>query len=773
MAGRRAAGAGAAGARGAEARGAEARSAGRGRAALAAALALVAVVAFWVRWSNGLPIPESGSRGGEAAWFTRDPDSLYHARRLERALAEGGRVAPRDPLLGSTEFAHPDGGPIPWPATYTRVLHLLTAPFAPQEPRARERYAEQAVASWPLRFASATSVLVALVAGLLAGPLAALGAGLYHATLFASVRYSFLGMGDHHAWVSLLLVAWWGLASVAFARGALERGASGAWAGAACGVLAGLALGSWVPSLMLVVLFQGTLGVAVLAHGRRPRLGLAAFGLAFHGVAAAVILPEVLASPWGPFEVVNLSWFHPLELGLGAVVFVPLLGIAPGSPGSRRYGWVVGAVLSVLALVLLLTPGGAGLRDGFTWAAGAGLFMGRVSESQPLLGGAVGGWGPVAKWCGAGVFLLPLAWLAALRARGDGLLPWVVGAPFLAGLALAQRRFAEVLGGPLAVLLGWGLGRAARTDRGRGLPPILWGLAALSLPLLANPHGPRVAWNRTRLGQGAFVEAGSFPAARAQRELARWLREHVQDSGPDSGPGSRPGAVLAQWDQGHLLEWVARRPTVATNFGTYLGREAFLDPWRFLLAADEERAEGILEARGASHLFLAADWDRNLDSMVRALGVADPREGLVWRLLPGLAGGANPGEQGPQGVGFLRLVALTTVPSTGSSTVAARPAGWVFERVRGAWLEARGLPGSELMVELELRHPALDAPLPWVRRARADGEGRLRLRVPYTTETNNGDVHAVGPLRWRLGEERGEIHLPEEAVLDGRTIFLR
>lgn len=717
--------------------------------ALLAVVCAVAAASWQVRAANGLCIAAAEADGGEAAWFVHDPDSLYHMRRVERALDEG-RVAPRDPLLAWPDHVDEGGAPIPWPGTYTRVLAALAGAGAPEDGRQREVHVEHAVASWPARFGAATSALAALAAGVLAGPLAALAAGLCHATLFASLKYSYLGQGDHHAWVSLLHAAWLALAGASLTPAALARRGPSAARGAACGVLAGALLGSWVASLVFVVLFQAALGVLVLGHAwRAARPGLAPFGLAFHAAALAVLAPEVAASPWGPFAVVELSWFHAAELAAGGAVFVPLLFVREGGGALARYPWIVLAIVAVLVGAVLVGPVGAGVAEAFAWAGGANDFMANIAESQPLLGGPAGGWGPLAKWLGAGVLALPVAWLAACRARDPRLLPWLVAVPALAAMAVAQRRFGDALGAPMAVLLGWGWGRIA--TRARRLPSVaLLAGATVVLAVALSPGPARTAWARSVRGL-TFVETPALARERGLRELCRWLREHT------AGDGS--WSVLAQWDLGHLIEWAARRPTVATNFGSYLGEDAFLDPWRFLLATDDARAEEILERRRARYVLFASDWRRNLDTMTRVLGRG--AEGSVAERLAREAGVGGPD--------FLRLVSSTRIRLGGRD---AGPAGRLFERVPGARLVARGEAGQRLEVRLELCYPGEPEPLVWRRSATVGPDGTARLRVPYTTEANNGVGRSVGPLAWSLGDRTGRLAVPELAVLSGDTVRL-
>jgi hypothetical protein len=225
-----------------------------------AALVLVTAIFVRERWDSRVEIP------GEARWVAMDSDTLYHVRRLSRLMEEGFPVAERDPYLD-----YPEGSAIPWPPYYSVALWAVLAPLAPAEPEARRVWIEEGVASLPMVFGAATSLLALVAAWMLAGPTAGLFAGLYHAVTLGSITYSRAGNGDHHAWISFLDSAMFLVAAIAFRRGALERARSAVPWGVAAGVLAGVLLGSWVASLLYVALFQLVLGLVLVWNAARPR----------------------------------------------------------------------------------------------------------------------------------------------------------------------------------------------------------------------------------------------------------------------------------------------------------------------------------------------------------------------------------------------------------------------------------------------------------------------------------------------------------------------
>jgi hypothetical protein len=522
----------------------------------------------------------------EQGWFTLDPDSLYHMRRVERALDEGLPPAETDPRMNA-----PVGARIPWPPYYTYVAWAACAPFAPENPDERARHIEERAATLPCVFAALASVLLALTARRLARErteseqlsAAAIAGGTY-ALLGASLQYSAIGNGDHHAWVVLLLAAIAFVASKALRGDELDDARLGLRNGVLLGVLCGLLVGSWVGGLVYAVLLEIALGLALFAHSKRARRGLAALGLGMHAAWAITIAPAVLSSPWKdeqPWMLVNASWLHLAHPLLGALVFLPLLW--EGSERLRvRWPWFVAAVLVALGSALAFADFALarGVREGFAWASRSNEFMAFITESQPLLWGPIGGFGPLTELLGFGVLLSPIAlgWLLLVAWRERRLELAFVAILFAALLAqaLTQRRFADAFGVPLALALALFFSRALE----RVVAPSNGMASALGLLIALAAGFPTLRLAQAR-AETSWYEIERDPA-RERRGLYERLREL---------PGSDE-PVLASWDHGHAIEWIARKPSIATNFGSYLGRDSYLDPWRFFLESDP-RAAGV------------------------------------------------------------------------------------------------------------------------------------------------------------------------------------
>ena len=615
-----------------------------------------------------------------------------------------------------------------------------------------------------------------------AGPLGALIAGTTYACLGVSIYYSAPGIGDHHAFIVLLETTLFLIASMALARESSRRRALGL--GIAAGSALGMALGAWAGAL----LFAGALQIALLLAliVRPQRRDLAWFAVALHATAALVLLPAVLASPWRtsePWMVVNLSWFHVAYLFAGALALWPRCVLAAGSKWYRRWPLVVLAAAAACAVLVKYSPDALSrsMRSGFAWAARGNDFMAYVQESQPLL--ADGLTWPL-RDLGYAVLLFPVAllWIAvqAIQRRDLVRMLWTTLGLVLFTQALLQRRFGDAFGPAMAVVLALWLAGVLGWER-HSKPRRAMLLWATALGALGS-HFPTLHDAAQRLSfHEPFVRGKQSEAWRGQRELVEWLRSQSPDES---------WCVLAPWDQGHCIEWAGDAPTVATNFGSYLGEDSYLDPGRFFLEESPQDAEQILLERRARFVLVPANFSDSMEVLMRIL-----RPGLRGLYLDGTQparftprwyrtmvartmhdGHVDSSHGAPleAQLDFLRLVHVSprvyplkvAIPHLAES--AALPCGWIWERVPGARVEARCAPEEELRVEQTVRYPAMQRALVWTGAARPNASGSASVRVPYSSAAN-GDGLGQGPARVFVGSRRGEIVLSELDVTKGQT----
>ena len=721
------------------------------RAAIVALACLTAFVALSVRQQNAIGVVHTAGTGpggapsAEPVWGSYDPDTLYHARRVSRAVRNAGWVSSHDTFLAHPHGEGSLGAAIPWPPFYDLLLTavvrgrlpsvtaLLPAADedvdAPDEaaepllPAARVRI-EQLVASVPMWCGALAALIAALAAAGLGRALApvaagratacaaALVAGLSVAVTFGHVRYSHLGNGDHHAFVSMAHVAMLAVLGGALRPDRIARPVGSAARGGLAGLLAGAMITSWTASILWVALAQLALVLRLALpfrseQGRQSARGLPILATTFHKAALLVVMPAVVESPFSstePFSLIELSWFHMIWLAVGWLVFAPY-ALLPRFAAQRRFV----ATLPAAALALVLVAGTdalARLADALSWAGASNAFMGGINESRPLLDSP----SALLKFAGGAVVLLPVAWCLALRTLGAApqLLPWLTALPVLLLFTLLQRRFAEGLVGPMAVLTGAVVAARVIPRMTAGAPRLAAVVLLAALSVAANPATVRntLARRGVDLPERPFVT--STPVAIQQRSTAEVL-EGLRPT------GEAAGGVLAEWDLGHAIEWRAGRPTVASNFGLYLGEASFLAPWRFFSETDEAAARGMLEDLEVELVLVDGRTRARRGELAAALGLP-PFTDEAWAetMAARLTGEAG----APQHPAYLRMVA------------AGDPGGLrAFEVVRGARLRARGRSLTAAVTLLS----AAGGRLRWSASARAAGEApeELELRVPY------------------------------------------
>jgi hypothetical protein len=241
--------------------------------------------------------------------------------------------------------------------------------------------------------------------------------------------------------------------------------------------------------------------------------------------------------------------------------------------------------------------------------------------------------------------------------------------------------------------------------------------------------------------------------------------------------------VLASWSDGHEIQWIARKPVLATPFGTDIDPSSIEDEAAFRLESDPAAAEDLLRRRAIG--FVIVENPARAVATLRAFAPDKPERAVEERSLEfgsryafhpeffdlvgsrlyffdgGSRSGASPG------MGGFRLLAESQTPNQVLGHVAQ--AHKLFGVVPGATLAVRGAaPGADVVAALRLRSN-VGRDFVWATRATADAAGVARLRVPYATGLN-GTVTA-GPYGVQVaGQGRVEVAVTEDQVTRGETV---
>jgi dolichyl-diphosphooligosaccharide--protein glycosyltransferase len=694
-------------------------------------------------------------------------DAYYHLRRMTMLVFRPGASLDFDAYLHFPEGARPI-----WPPLFDRAAAALVRPWVPEALESGLPELER-LAMWiPPLLGALTVVAVFALARRQFGWGAGLLAGGFLAVLSGHSWYSRVGFLDHHVAVAgvaaLLLAA--GMELVADRRGGSSLRA---WAVAsALGALGGVALLLWPGTLMHVSLVHVALLAEMLRRPRRESAALAAQLAVSHGVALAVVAPAGLASEWpqwGAFSPVVPSLFQPWLFVVATLVCAgcALAWRSPrADPASFRFATLAGAAaVAALASGLAFPALAAGIGDAWRWLAKEEAFQSLVAESKPLLFERDGFSLRVAVVRLSGfVLLVPFAltWLAVrLRhcATPGPALTLLLFTTGLSASALLQRRFFHDASVGIAVVFAVTLMAAWRRADTRSARVVLAGLGLLLIAPTLEPYARPLA-NEWRGLRGEKLQVGgSFAVARAQQELATWLREHTPTTSGWLGDGRPEYGVLAPWPLGHLIQHAGRRPTIVDNFGDDLGEQGFAFAAQAFSSAAPDAAAALAERRlryvvvQKSAGFLGGPASDG--SLLRALY---DRDG---------SGSESPAADAWPALPQHRFAFETKGLDFREREAAA--AYKVFETVPGALLEGRASPGALVGVRLGV-FTNRGRKFLFETHAVAEPSGAYRVRVPYATEGGPEGVRTAPFYRLQCGEELRVVAVDEAAVTQGRSL---
>jgi asparagine N-glycosylation enzyme membrane subunit Stt3 len=724
-----------------------------------AILLLVAFLSFEARsttWATNDTYQDSDT------WHSLDSDGLYHMRRLSEYRKVDGLPSARDTFLN-----YPDGAIIPWPPYYTVVADV----FVDDD----DSTLEMQMGRLPWLFSALTSVLVALAALMIAGRGAALLAGLLHAFSYASIHYGGRGVADHHALVSMLncfiLVAF----TFASKFGGFSSLRACMLSSLTAGAAAGLMLGVWVGALMYLVPIQLLCLWWLYNYFNRQ---VALFVSLFHLSALAVLMPAILQSPWiadYPWMVINLSNFHWLWLSLGVVLPIPIWWSCSQVATRKYMRLAVACGAAVTAIIFAFDiPPASHILEGFAWVSRADAFMAGIAESAPLIGDTGSQSTGLLEWIGWTALMLPFAYWWACRDKKFAtpvLLPWLIALPPLLLQGLAQRRFADALSAPMAVIVA--VGYVWLLSKTKMKPPVKIVFATL---FLFFGQFPGITYSFTGKSMSPYNEVTG-----AEHDLFEWIAEQEP----------QPRSVLAAWDFGHTIEWVAKRPSIATNFGSYIGRDSFVDPAKFFMASSHQDAEDILLKRKVQYVVVTSQLPDLLASHAQRVG-ADVKEyrtiiagkelqlsakwfqtmaAQVFNLGYDITVVDGPAPSIP----YLRLVYVSPVLTVVGEQLGSKTSvGRIWEYVPGA--DVHGVTQSnsaiDVVVDFKFMHDGKKLVAnQWSAHVRSDDNGAFEVRVPYCSGSNGEAM--VTKMTWSDSQGAHVFELSEAQVMNGETVRLK
>jgi len=359
----------------------------------------------------------------------------------------------------------------------------------------------------------------------------------------------------------------------------------------------------------------------------------------------------------------------------------------------------------------------------------------------------------------------PEGWLLFVTALGLGL------------AAVAQRRFVNAFSLPLALLYGWLLGsvfpawlrqRVAHAWLRRCVAAGAALMVLVSLAPVSALYGPALARRAAHAEGRPMALAPDVWRRHELHTLADWIRDATPPTSGFLDPGVAPEyGILAHWSDGHVLEYVARRPTVVSNFGNDLGEANWRAAARYF-ASDEPEASALLDALKVRYVILEWRPQPPLDayegsSMIARGFFGDGSEQETSRRR---RGGVETSVTGPFPAFERHRLIQESAPKPWAPD---QPFFKVYEHVAGALVEGRAPPGALVRFSLALETPRGRA-FTWRTHVRAEADGRYRVRLPYSTR---GAPPAVRPAPAYGVEVAGRavgLAVDEAAVKEGRRV---
>jgi len=654
-----------------------------------------------------------------------DGDVYYHLRRIRAIAADWPRVADFDPYMN-----YPDGAYGIWAPGFDFVPATIAQLGLP---------VETVAVYWPAVAGALTCLPFYAYCRRRFGTYAAIGGSVLLAVMPATVLIGALGRIDHHVselLFQVLIYAQLESCCSAYEAGAAAKRADWTWLGLSMGG----ALLTWSGSLLFLCV-PAALGVALNLIAPSPSTQRCS-----RVISAGLLLAALIALPYGVLNGVRgrelFSPNFPSLLQSIACLLMALVvqGAARARVTERRARTLQLAIAAAVPLVIVCMPGvRRGLLQGLAFLSrDQSAWLTTIREFQPLLSSSdTFRYGT--QTVGNALFLIPVAvlWqtLRLLRERRCNasdllLLAW---SSHVFVLALLQIRFLHYAV-PVIAMLPWWLYQLSR--------PLLQGrvgLAVAALPLL-------LLWPVSNF-YAPLIHGGLLAYPQYRGDLFELLHDLPQQTPPVADPqepAAKPAyCVFAEWELGHLIVEVAKRPVVANNFGSHLDGTSYAESKDFFEAAmDETSALAHLERRGCRYVLTPAR---------SPLVAASAQPSFARRVHD--ADGSDAAQSG--GSGRLRLVTETLGPP-----VSGQPAYKLFELVRGALLKVESATG-ELWVETHIKSASRDF---WYRRklARANEQGTFETRLAY-------------PGAYRLLRDNEPVFglkVSNEAVVQGKTIAL-
>ncbi len=562
----------------------------------------------------------------------------------------------------------------------------------------------------------------------------------------------------------------------------------------ATGVVASLALLYWRGALLWWGIISAHILLGIIVSGVKGDKAWKDHwisGLIIFAVTAVFVAIICLVGVWGMDSGIRfniISWFHVIfsVLSIAAFSSVALvfhLRDARGISGLKAVCAGVALLAGSFLLSILAAPQYfSGVIGGAAVVGGANKWTSTIAQYQPLLTGPSGKFDfNAVRLSTLLLFAVPLV-IAVISTRlykdrsAKTLFFSFAGAVIFVA-ALVNGRYENVLA--LIVAVSGGLLFKYVRDRVTGAAG--WPVAAAVLVILLIPTYP---FYRDLSATGPALIRGDL------EESFLWIRDHTPKTDYLTEVWEKPQyGVMARWEYGGWIEYMAERPSVATLYGSEThglkeSAELFLssDEGEFLKIMDENQARYLVISKSIGALpeyakIIGRDTEGYLVEQKDETGE------VVWSTGPRFFDLAHIRLYFADGVGYESPIPFKPVPgmrlvheSAGTSDIR----GFfqevknikVFERVKGATLVGSIFPGAQVFLG-GIVTTDQGRKFQVVEQTVADANGRFSIKAWYpSTDGFEGKVAVVGSYVIQAAGRQAPVRVSEEDVVEGRTIRL-
>ncbi len=595
------------------------------------------------------------------------------------------------------------------------------------------------------------------------------------AVLPAHIVYSFVSELDHHVAEPLVCIAIM-IYTLKFVSPENRSRLGGTFITAMWMVLAILI---WRGSIIFwsVALLALALQISIWRIGGDEMASMAAWARRVCILSAVFLLPFVLfTSGEGPSSIKFgvISWFHIIFL----VAFALLFFILENRP-YRKWLIGVGVIVPLLFYLFQMKAFIPELAKGISVIAGKDPWLDSISELRSMLypNGKLEIWHSV-EMLSFIYWLFPLLLCKIfIDWRKGGYREWryplflVWGVMFWI-IPLFRERYVHLTA--VTTAIGGGYLFCLLLDRLKkrvaALPACA--ISAVLILILILPVGTFIA---------GIPSSGLPDYEKDDLQISlRWLRDNTPATSYYTAPYKQPEyGVLSDWGIGAYVDYLAQRPTLATNFGWET--HGLYESAAFLTLSNPVAAEKILEENRIRYLFLnditgslntlraiTEYGARSKNAPAYPLEPFAPLSTMYYRLY--IQDGSAYSVQGhsAKAMGHFRLVYES--PNGFVDQFKGLVSFYkIFELVPGAVIKGKSEPGTAVRLKILLKSPSQRV-VSYEDSTTADTAGEFAFEVPYATGEKSGELVPLGPYAIQTGGRTSYIRVGSSDIREGRTV---